>query len=148
MKVIFWKKKSSFISRLIMCWTNSQYSHCELLFSDGVRFGINSNFNAKFYKDTDYENWDVLEIKGGDEEKVKYSCNEIIGCKYDWVGVIFSQIFPFGWESKTKWFCSEVCVDRLQAGNYTQVFGAKPYRVSPNKLYDLLLSGGASKSSF
>jgi hypothetical protein len=148
MKVIFWKNKKSFVSKLIRFWTNSPYSHCELLFSDGTRFGIDLNQKAKFYKNTDYDNWDVLEFEGGNEEVTRNSCNELVGCNYDLFGVIFCQIFPWGWEDPVKWFCSELCVDRLQVGSYPQVLGAKPYQKSPNKLYDILLAGGASKSSF
>jgi hypothetical protein len=159
MRVLFWKGPSSFFGSLIRLKTCSAYSHCELLFSDGTRFGIDASFKSGFYrvdghlktpdsksgydgKEWNAENWDCISIEGGDEEKTRKWCEEHVGLEYDWKGVVFCQLFPWGIESKNKWFCSEISTAGLQAGLYPQVLGLKPYQIAPHKLAPILEHNG------
>lgn len=159
MRVIFWKGQASFFGTLIRLKTGSSYTHCELLFSDGTRFGIYGLFKSDFYrvdgkirtpdvisgydgKEWNAENWDCISIDGGDEEKVRKWCEKHRGLKYDWKGIVFCQVFPWGIESKNKWFCSELVTSALQEGGFPQVKGLKPYQIAPHKLASILENNG------
>ena len=88
------------------------------------------------YLDPKY--WDTIEIKMSKEQEeiIKKWCETELDCKYDWAGIFLSQFIPLGIQSKTKWFCSEICVAALQ--QVGMLDGIKPYRVSPNKLSKLI----------
>lgn len=149
MRVLFWKGPCSLTGRVIRLKTGCAYTHSEFLFSDGTRFGVQSGIPAHFYKPVrdgepqwDEATWDCIEIGGGNEEAVRSWCHSIVGAEYDWRGILFCQLFPWGWESRDKWFCSEANTAGLQAGSYPQVAGLKPYQIAPHKLSAALLAKG------
>ena len=142
MKVAFLKGEG-FTAKLVKWWTKGPYDHCALVFSDGVSFS--SSLQKDMYTQFERINfntayWDVLDVpmSAEDEHKVRSFCINEMNCRYDWVGIFLSQIIPLGYNSKSKWFCSEVCVAALQKANL--LLNEKPNRVSPNKLYKLLAS--------
>jgi len=140
MKVAF-LKGTGFIDKLIKFYTKSDYSHCELVFSDGVWFGnaldgkMKTGFKSRI---PDPKYWDFIELptSEADEIKIKAFCEKEKDCKYDWSGIFLSQILHFGAQSKTKWFCSEICTAALQ--EIGMLSGIKPHKVSPGKLYSLI----------
>lgn len=139
MRVLLWKGQAGFVGRMIRLKSGSPYTHAELLFSDGDRFRINSDVHAEFYRPKDapkwrVEDWDCVELDGGDEAAVRTWCTGEIGTQYDWRGILFCQLFPWGWHHEDRWFCSELCVAALQAGKFAQVEGMKPWYISPAKL--------------
>jgi len=140
MRILFWKGPVGLAGRLIRLKTGAAYSHCELLFSEGERFAIDVGAPARFYKPGyaaapwDPKLWDCIEISYGDEMRTRMWCLQHVGATYDWRGIVFCQVFPWGWEHATKYFCSELCVEALQAGGYPQVTGLTPYQLSPAKL--------------
>jgi hypothetical protein len=140
MMVAFFKGPG-FVSRLIKIWTRSKYSHCELVFDDGRRFSADTEMPMHTRFSTEAmtsKNWDFVHIpmSQADENKIKGFCFEEIGCRYDWTGIFLSQFIRLGYQSKTKWFCSEVCVAGLQQIGLLP--GIKPNRVSPGKLFKLI----------
>jgi hypothetical protein len=149
MRVLIKKESTGIFSRLISWKTHSPYVHAELLFSDGNRFAINANHPAMFYApkfekvtpglDWDADEWDCFDLYGGNEEWVYDWCDLHVDAKYDWRGLVFCQVFPWGWESKDKWFCSEMTIAALQAGRFPAVKGMKPYQYSPAKFHAALL---------
>lgn len=146
MRVLFYKGKVGLFGSLIRLKTGSAYSHAELLFDDGWRFGIDAENPARFYADVpewDPAVWDAIYIpESGVQEICRRFCESVKGAKYDWKGVVFSQTLPWGWADSDKYFCSELCVEALQAGHYSEVSGAKPYRIAPHKLANILLAAG------
>lgn len=139
--IVAFYKGSGFVSRLIKLWTRSRYSHCELVFSDGRHFSADTEMpmHTRFStQQLDIKNWDflVLPLTHEQENKVKGFCVDEIGCRYDWTGIFLSQFIRLGYQSKTKWFCSEVCAAGLQQVGMLE--GVKPNRVSPGKLFKLL----------
>lgn len=140
MKLAFLKGEG-FVAKMIRLWTRGPYSHVELVFSDMVAFSCaqTDSMHTRFqniYFDTKY--WTLVDVNVSeeDEKKIRTWCESEVGCAYDWTGIILSQFIPFGYQSKTKWFCSEVCVAALQqVGLFPKI---KAWRVSPNKLYKLI----------
>lgn len=140
MLVAFYKGKG-LVSNIIKFWTRSNYSHCELVFNNGASYSADTKMpmHTRFSTQTMLsEEWDFinLQITCDDEREIEDFCLEELGCSYDWKGILLSQFINFGYHSKTKWFCSEVCVGALQ---HIGLFpGIKPNRVSPGKLYELV----------
>jgi hypothetical protein len=147
MQVLFYKGPETFFGRLVRWKTGSPYSHCVLRFESGIRFQSNWSILTEFYYGSDgiswnVREWDAIEVTGGDEQAVQTWCRGEVGTSYDWFGLIFCQVFPWGWRNPTKWFCSEICAAALQAGRYPAADGIKPWYQSPAKLAKALLLGG------
>ncbi len=150
MRVLFWKGKSGIFGQAIRLWTKSPYTHCELLFSDGMRFGIEYDRAAMFYEPPAGDRpwnphlWDCLEFYGGVEDKTRSFCADVSLAQYDWLGIACSMILPIGREHSSKWFCSELTTAALSAGGY-HVSGLRPHLTSPAKLHAHLVDVGAEQ---
>ena len=146
MKVAFQKNDHSFFAGLIRWWTRSPYSHCELLFDDGVMFSSHiAQHGTRFWTPgiLSANVWDVYHIPTTLEEdiRVRAFCGSELGCSYDWIGILFSQFIRLQREHPRKWFCSEICAAALQkVGLLT---GAKPCTFSPGKLHKRIKEHGA-----
>lgn len=110
-KVMFYKAEGKLSDKLIRWWTKSKYSHCEILFENGLMFsadGWNSN-GVRYTSQFTPENWDVITIPLN-EYKVKYLkmwCDDRVGQGYDWTGVA-RFVLPFLPQIEDRWFCSEL----------------------------------------
>lgn len=146
MRVAFQKADPSFYAGLIRWWTKSEYSHCELLFSDGLLFSSHVADQGTRYVRNQYLNylyWDVLEIPITDEQEktMREFCDSELYCRYDWWGILFSQFIRMQREDPDKWFCSEVCTASWQQiGMFS---GNSPCTFSPGKLYKRMREAGA-----
>jgi len=141
LKVAFRKKSSSFYSKLIRIWTFGKYSHSEILFPDGRSFSSDEADGGTRWRNQamSTDEWDFLDVPCTIDhvQRVAEFCDDENGCEYDMTGISFSFLpVPIGWQSSTRWFCSEICVAALQQIGY--MVGHTPSRVSPNALYKLL----------
>jgi len=139
MKVAFQKNPTSILDKLICWWTKSPYFHCVLNFSDGVSYSaLPSTDTTQFYLIKFDENWDVVDIPMSAEQEanVRAFCQAELGCKYDFIGIFFSQIISWAVEDAARWFCSEVCLRALQQAEL--YIGVHPCQYSPGKLYQLV----------
>jgi len=147
MKILFQKKSETIIDRLICWWTRGPYFHCSVLFSDNtVLHGDNvlieatRGFGVRTFilENYDPDHWDAIDVPMSDSEEaeVKEWAVKEIGCKYDWSGLIWSQVFRIPREHPDKWFCSEFAVAALQQA--ARLPGVKPCSVSPNGLARIL----------
>lgn len=146
MRVAFQKADQSMYAGLIRWWTKSEYSHCELLFSDGMMFSSHVADKGTRYVKNQYFNylyWDVLEIPITDkQEKVMRDfCDSELYCRYDWWGIWFSQIIRMQREDPEKWFCSEICTTAWQRIGF--LGDSRPCTFSPGKLYKRMREAGA-----
>ncbi|MFZ2968597.1 MAG: hypothetical protein WA080_06030 [Sulfuricurvum sp.] len=115
--IIFYKGSGTLAERLIRVWTSSLYAHCEFGRSDGL---YHSNDRFTFISRThtleiDPDEWDVctLILPAEIVDRVERRQVRKNGTHYDWMGIVFSQIFRLGWHSKTRWFCSKSNADDL-----------------------------------
>ena len=139
-KVVFYKANGNMIDKLIRLFTNSKYSHCELLLPDGRMFSSDGWDNGKVRYTTRYnlDNWDILtfDVKDSELATLISWCDHKIGLQYDWLGVT-RFIIPFIKQDPDKWFCSEiVCAGLEFIGRINK--SIKTYRVSPKSLYNIL----------
>lgn len=144
-----WKKK--LINEAIKIWTRGKYSHVELIndwpetivlshkedwqwfsadaYTNRVRCKIMSMYNPM--------SWDIYDLITFNEKAAFDSIINKIGNKYDWIGIILSQIFNSRRHCPDKWFCSELVRKALADGNLI-VDDNKHHLYSPNDLYNEL----------
>ena len=101
------------------------YSHCELIFSDGLSASASYIDKGVRMKRIDYDpdHWDILDLPGFDEAAARTWFGSRVGHGYDLLG---NLRFVFGWvrEDDGKWFCSEALMAALGF--------AEPWRFGPN----------------
>lgn len=144
MKIAFYiAKKGRLLDKLIAWWTrpdwwrfweSGKFSHTELVFSDGWCFSASPREGSCRWKKIKFDEskWVFIELdKIYDETEIALRCSEENGKSYDYVGIFWSFIIPIGYETKRKWFCSEIAAKLALEINHAN-------RYSPNDLYDLL----------
>jgi hypothetical protein len=95
--------------------------------------------------DFDLDNWDFvsLELNEVQHEVIQDFYEETKGCKYDWAGMILSQLFSFHIKQKNKWYCSEWIAYALRISGVIDWRVIKIYDqsdLSPKKLYEIITS--------
>ena len=136
----FKQPKESFTNKLICWWTKSKYYHVELVIGDKW---ISSNPDVGGVTINDLQplrnNYEYLELK--DVRLTKEQHNRIMrwissqqGKKYDWAGIVWSMVFPFNWDCRNKWFCSEIVTTILKFMLVKEVMDLVPNTVSPGEL--------------
>lgn len=123
---------------LIRFATRSKYSHVELipglahlgqehacLSSSGRDGGVREKTIT-----LSAESWDLVTLNSDPAEVAAYIRGRI-GARYDYLGILLSQIFALSRHDERKWFCSEICAAALGIAN--------PQRMSPQALYDIVL---------
>ena len=139
--------KSNLMDRTIGIWTNGPYSHVEFIVYNeeercykmcsalGTRDEVRCKkhiFNTRVY--------DYIEVELRNPERVFEFFDLIINSKYDYKGIILSQIFPLGMDNPNRWFCSESCTKAAQISGIEnkELWKVKPESISPNDLAYML----------
>ena len=142
MKMIFYKGKGTWIDRLIRWWTGGKYSHCEIMFSDGLCFSSSSRDKGTRFKEIDMQfgHWDIVELHDvtiEEEDKIREWCKSKEGKPYDYLGLL-GFVFFADFDDKKKYYCSEICLKAME------IIGRISYekRVSPTYMRDLLVEHG------
>lgn len=136
MQIIFYKAEyGGFLDKFISWCTNGPFSHCELLFSDGVCFSSSPRDNGCRFKKIHIlpERWVHLPIETTKESEIFELCKLEEGKKYDWFGA-FGFIIPFLSASDNRWFCSELCSHMINIATDQD----NPTFINPNQLYKIL----------
>lgn len=126
-------------SLLIRLATFSQWSHVGIVYGDyvveakfpRVRQTTVGNFIAHYPK------WEFAELPCANEAKAESWAMSRIGKLYDVGGLI---AFPFqqrDWESRGRYFCSELPILAAAEGGTRYVRDGARSRVTPGQLYDL-----------
>jgi hypothetical protein len=156
-KVAFFKSGTGWLHKVIRWWTKSPYSHAELVMPDGKTWvGISPFLTSRVaprikYKLDNPQNWDFLTFKLSDRKPVRaYQLDQLYkfidmtqGCKYDWTGMIMSQLCPFLIKRRDKWYCSEWIAHALVNSRIVMWDDLSLYDtpdLSPGKLHLLLTS--------
>lgn len=105
-------------SQFICWWTNSIYSHCELVV-DGVCYSSSLMDKGVRRKqiDLDPTKWDVVDLPWADSKKVLRYFEQTDGHTYGWISLIRSQLFNRNIAMKESQFCSEWCANALEIPN-------------------------------
>ena len=131
-KLAFYKAKhGNFVDKLIAWWTNSEYSHVELVINDAWYSTSPRDLKVrKAYLIPNEKHWDFIDIKI-DQNKVEDFYSRTKGAKYDWLGISLTQIINLEIHNPKKWFCSEWVAKALGLKNTN--------RYSPQDLYDEMI---------
>ena len=115
-KIAFYKGEGNIINRIVRRWTSSPYSHAELVMPDnktwiGISPFLYSEVSARnVLKDPNLnlEDWDFLNFDVTDEQIsiIMEFYEQTKGNRYDWVGMLLSQVGPFVIKQEKKWYCS------------------------------------------
>jgi hypothetical protein len=141
-KIAFFKARhGSLIDWLIdLCTERRGFSHCELVFSDGVFFSSSGEDGGCRFKQIkpDPRHWEIydfnLSIEA--EERLRDECQLLVlnRVKYDWTGVL-GFVIPMRAEPR-RLFCSECLVYLLQKIGMFQRL--KRSKVSPSDLWQIM----------
>lgn len=143
-KIVFFKTKGYVIPRLIRFFTFSNWNHVGMVV-DGDYYeseygsGVTKNFDRYFHTSSEIETI-VIDSSIDDEIIMKKFLEAQLGKKYDWTA-IFGLPFRKNWQTKEKWFCSEIIAQSLINGKCLELpVSNKPYRITPRDLYMILAS--------
>ena len=156
-KVAFYKGKGDWKNKIIRWWTKSPYSHAELVLPDNVTWiSISPLLSGKVMQRSieevaDINDWDFISFDLSWREPVRNyqlkQLNSFIsqtnGAKYDWAGMILSQIFPYLIKHRDRWYCSEWIAHALVKARIVMWDNMHIYRtpnLSPGKLHEVLKS--------
>lgn len=129
MKVAFYKASGDWTDKLIRFWTGGNYSHVEIVI--GELWYTSSWYDGGVVRrkiDYKVENWDFLEVPDDLADNVIELFCTTKSQKYDLLGILFNEIFPFKVEDKNKWYCSEWVAKGLGID----------IKTNPNVLYEII----------
>lgn len=116
---------------VVRAWTNSEYSHVELIFSDGMAGSASFADGGVRLKPIAFDpaRWDFIELPAALEPAARAWFEAHAGAKYDLLGNLQFVLAPFG-NDGTRWFCSEACAAALGIPD--------PWRYDPGTLASAL----------
>lgn len=137
MYIVFYKDNFKWWSRLIKWWTNSNYSHCE--FYDGeYLIGISNEQKVRMKKQPlNEKKWDIFELNVDIKTTIHNFYIETQGSKYDWLGILLSNIFNFHRHNKDKYTCSE-WVSTIIDRELNIIVPKNYYQITPQDIYEIL----------
>lgn len=148
-KVAFYKHSKTFFGRCIrlkqyhfekLPWRDAQYSHVEIVFSDGYFFSSSEQDGGTRFKKIDPKDghWDFIEIEVTKEKerRMREFAEKQSGQKYAWRAIFFAQMLNFNRHRNGNWFCSQIVCRILQEA--CMICGESAHFVSPGKLHSLL----------
>lgn len=127
-QLALYKGEGDFLNRLIRWWTNSPYSHCELVvrgtcYSSSVRDG---GVRAKVMA-LPSDKWDLVGLPWADDGAVTDWFIAHERDRYGWLDLLTGQLLGMQRDYRGV-FCSEACAKSLGLRNST--------RMSPQSLLD------------
>lgn len=89
-------------------WTGSHYSHCELVIDD-ICYSASFMDGGVRKKNIDLKSgrWDIVSIDWADKQAAIEFFENTKGAKYDWIGILGSQLINRKVHDINRWFCSE-----------------------------------------
>jgi len=139
-QLCFYIADKGMIGDKLVAWkTNSKYSHVELIIDDlrvssiigkGVHV-TNRGINEDYYDIINF----TLDITLARYNEVMKWIKLQDKKYYDNIGILLSQLFPFGINDENKWFCSEIVCKVLQLLGHPIVFDMVPNLTTPEDLY-------------
>lgn len=115
------KNDDRLTSKAICWWSNSIYSHCELVV-DGVSYSSSAMDGGVRSKVIDMtpDKWDFIELPWIDPVDVTSYFIRTDSYKYGWLGLITNQMFNLGRSDPDTTFCSQWCAAAMGIPNPAQ----------------------------
>lgn len=137
MRVAFYKGTrhglAGIYNRGVRVVTKGKYSHCEVIFSDGMSASASFADGGVRFKFIKYDpaHWDFIEIPDAFEPRIRKWFEDHDGELYDVLGNVHFVV-PFVGDSKFRWCCSEALGEAIGL--------IDAWRFHPNSLYAILRS--------
>lgn len=135
-------EKGNYQDKLISWWTRGPYSHVEIIFPNGDWFSSSTRDNGVRFKKImpSPHNWHYQNLQLDESliNEIYTWCETQVGKPYDWFGAFGVGIkIPTKnlSDSKSKWFCSEICSNPLIRNNTINI---STDQISPNYLWRYL----------
>lgn len=148
-QVAFYKGEGNFFNKVVRWWTDSIYSHAEIVLPDGYTWvGISPFIKSKVDERKKImfvrKEWDFIDI---DITENQYNIimeffEDTKGQGYDWIGMLLSQFLPCKIKHKKRWYCSEWISYALRIACIIDWRKIRIYErkdLSPEVLYQLLI---------
>ena len=137
-EILFYRGPEDLAGTLIRRWTRSPYSHCEIHFGRGDCFGAKAGEGCRYRSlgETERRQWWTpvpIILLHNEEGRIRRFCADEEGCGYDYWGALFAAGLGTNWQSRSRWFCSELCVAALQ--QIGMLREEKAWRMTPGALY-------------
>lgn len=144
MRAAFYKATRSGVqglyNRLVRAWEPGDYSHGELIFSDGMAASASFIDKGVRFKQIDFnpDHWDFVDLRGFDERYARQWFIDHEKAKYDLRGQMHFVVGPETGD-KDRYFCSEAMAAALRLKD--------PWRYGPNLLHAVLSSPSLNPAS-
>ncbi len=128
-----YKGKTRFFDRFIQFWTNSKYSHCELVVN-GVCYSssyLDGGVRAKSINYNDSAKWDLYVVEWADADTILGYYERTKEYKYSVFDLIFTQLFKSVLDDTNAMYCSAWCAGALGL--------SKPNLYNPDDLISLIV---------
>jgi len=113
-KIAFYKGKGDWANAIVRWWTNSIYSHAELILPDeiswvGISPFVSSVVTKRLILSYDKNDWEFVEIDISSEQYkvIMQFFDDTKGQGYDWIGMLLSQFLPCKIKHRKRWYCTE-----------------------------------------
>lgn len=141
----FYKGRGTWTDWVIRAVTRGAYSHVELIDGEAVlgweyaclsSSGRDGGVRVKQIE-LDPAHWDLVRLQSNGTQQPAQFIRERLGLRYDWLGIVLSQMLPLARHGKRRWFCSELVGAALGLTD--------AHRLSPQLLFDVVTfsRGGA-----
>ena len=146
-KVAFFKGSGRIRDRFIRWFTRSKFSHVELVTPDGGWIGIFPPDSPRVRKDfpakVSHLDWEVININISSEQLliINNFYKKTMSQKYDWIGMIISNILPYRVKHVERWYCSEWVGYALASSGiipWKYILNFSRKELSPGDLYLIL----------
>jgi hypothetical protein len=148
-RIAFFKgDKHKFHHRFIRWWTKSLYSHAEIVLDDGQTWVsisplLYSRVAARIKTSVNQHDWDFIDFVVVTDKihALKDFISETTGDKYDWIGMLLSQVLPVIVKGKGRWYCSSWIAHALSHAGIVRWRTLGIYELPdlhPGKLYEIL----------
>lgn len=132
-------KQASFIPYIIGKWTKSNFYHVELILDNkwitsDIDYGVVIRDSEPLNEDWVYVTLNNVEVTDEQYELIFEWIKQQQNKKYDHLGIVYSQVLPFRYDDKNKWFCSELVIKILQLFLIKEVIDLTPNLVSPGDI--------------
>lgn len=114
-QLALYKGKGQLANSFIRWWTNSQYSHCELV-ADGWCYSSSAMDKGVRRKLIDLNDgkWRVIDVPFADADYIREYFYATDRHYYGWPGLVSSQLFNRNSSHEHAQFCSEWCANALK----------------------------------
>lgn len=134
--VHFYHGQEGFYGKAIRAFTRSPYSHCDISIGQETYRadpGTGVSLRRNFFHDP--RDWKSIIADCDTTLAERFLVGEL-GCGYDYKGIFLAELLPFGLQSKSRWYCSELaCATVKRAGGLPR---SQRETITPGDLCQLL----------